>query len=111
MQGVVQRIEVAPPVKEYIARLLAATRDDDEIALGVSPRGGSLLRDPRRRQGGGDAGPITPYRAAAHLIAPHDRGGGQGGAGAGAGAAVGGPSAAVRRLPCVQGVGETSSNV
>ena len=44
MQGVVQRIEVARPVKEYIARLLTATRDLDEIALGVSPRGGVLLQ-------------------------------------------------------------------
>ena len=44
MQGMVQQIEVARPVKEYIARLLAATRDDGETALGVSPRGGVLLQ-------------------------------------------------------------------
>ena len=31
-------------MKEYIARLLAATRDDGETALGVSPRGGVLLQ-------------------------------------------------------------------
>ena len=44
MQGMVQQIEVARPVKEYIARLLAATRDDGETALGVSPRGGVQLQ-------------------------------------------------------------------
>ena len=44
MQGMVQQVEVTRPVKEYIARLLAATRDDGEAALGVSPRGGVLLQ-------------------------------------------------------------------
>ena len=44
MQGTVRQVEVARPVKEYIARLLTATRNDDEIALGVSPRGGVLLQ-------------------------------------------------------------------
>ena len=44
MQGMVQQVEVTRPVKEYIARLLAATRDDGETALGVSPRGGVLLQ-------------------------------------------------------------------
>ena len=45
MQGVVQRVRVALPVKQYIVNLVAATRDHPAAAVGVSPRGAvSLLR-------------------------------------------------------------------
>ncbi len=44
MQTMVQQVEVARPVKEYIARILAATREYPETALGVSPRGGVQLQ-------------------------------------------------------------------
>ena len=40
MQNQVRQATVARPVKEYIARILAATRQHPDIALGVSPRGG-----------------------------------------------------------------------
>ena len=56
MQGMVQQVEVARPVKEYIARLLTATRDDDEMALGVSPRRGVLLQQAAQAPG-------PPWRA------------------------------------------------
>jgi MoxR-like ATPase len=35
---------VARPLKEYIVRLLTATRDHPDILLGVSPRGGVALQ-------------------------------------------------------------------
>ena len=37
MQDLVQQVQVARPVKEYVARILTATREQPEIALGVSP--------------------------------------------------------------------------
>ena len=37
-------MEVARPVKEFIARILAASREHPETALGVSPRGGVQLQ-------------------------------------------------------------------
>ena len=44
MQEMVQQVEVARPVKEFIARILAASREHPETALGVSPRGGVQLQ-------------------------------------------------------------------
>ena len=44
MQRVVQQVEAARPVKEYIARIVAATRHHPEAALGVSPRGAVQLQ-------------------------------------------------------------------
>ena len=44
MQDQVRQVKVAQPVKEYIARILAATRQYPEVALGVSPRGGVQLQ-------------------------------------------------------------------
>ena len=44
MQDQVRSIEVARPVKEYIARIVAETRSSPEIAVGVSPRGAVLLQ-------------------------------------------------------------------
>ena len=44
MQDQVQQVAVARPVKEYIARIVAATRQYPEIVLGVSPRGGVQLQ-------------------------------------------------------------------
>ena len=44
MQDQVRSVEVARPVKEYIARIVAETRSSPEIAVGVSPRGAVLLQ-------------------------------------------------------------------
>ena len=41
---VVQQVEAARPVKEYIARIVAATRQHPEVVLGVSPRGAVQLQ-------------------------------------------------------------------
>ena len=44
MQEEVFRVEVARPVKEYIASIAAETRRSAEIAIGVSPRGAVFLQ-------------------------------------------------------------------
>ena len=45
MQNAVQQVQVALPVKQYIVNLVAATREHQALAVGVSPRGAvSLLR-------------------------------------------------------------------
>jgi MoxR-like ATPase len=44
MQEEVFRVEVARPVKEYIASIAAETRKSAEIAIGVSPRGAVFLQ-------------------------------------------------------------------
>lgn len=45
MQGVVQQVQVAEPVKQYLVNLAAATREHPAILVGVSPRAVvSLLR-------------------------------------------------------------------
>jgi MoxR-like ATPase len=44
MQEEVFRVEVARPVKEYIANIAAETRKSAEIAIGVSPRGTVFLQ-------------------------------------------------------------------
>ena len=44
LQDHVQQVEVARPVKEYISRILAATREHPDIVLGASPRGGVQLQ-------------------------------------------------------------------
>ena len=43
MQNTAMGVEVSRPIKEYIANLAAATRDNDEIVVGVSPRGSAAL--------------------------------------------------------------------
>lgn len=44
MQEEVFRVEVARPVKEYIANIAAETRKSAEIVIGVSPRGAVFLQ-------------------------------------------------------------------
>jgi MoxR-like ATPase len=44
LQQLVRTIGVVRPLKEYIVRLLAATRRQPEVLLGVSPRGGVALQ-------------------------------------------------------------------
>ena len=44
MQGIVRGVEVARPVKEYVARVVAATRSHSAVAVGASPRGAVLLQ-------------------------------------------------------------------
>jgi len=44
LQESVLRVEVARPIKEYIVRLIGATRSHPEVILGVSPRGGVAIQ-------------------------------------------------------------------
>ena len=44
MQEQIYRVEVARPVKEYIANIVAETRVSAEIIIGVSPRGSVFLQ-------------------------------------------------------------------
>ncbi len=44
LQESVLRVEVARPLKEYIVRLIGATRNHSEVILGVSPRGGVAIQ-------------------------------------------------------------------
>ena len=44
MQAETREIEVAWPLREYIARIVAATQEHPQLALGVSPRGGVHLQ-------------------------------------------------------------------
>lgn len=44
MQSQVYQVEVARPVKEYIANIVAETRASSNIAIGVSPRGAVALQ-------------------------------------------------------------------
>jgi len=44
LQESVLKVEVARPIKEYIVRLIGATRHHPEVVLGVSPRGGVALQ-------------------------------------------------------------------
>lgn len=44
LQNMVRGIGVARPLKEYIVKLLAATRNHPDVLLGVSPRGGVALQ-------------------------------------------------------------------
>jgi MoxR-like ATPase len=44
LQGLVKEVGVVRPLKEYIVRLLTATRNHPDILLGVSPRGGVALQ-------------------------------------------------------------------
>jgi MoxR-like ATPase len=44
LQEAVLRVDVARPVKEYIVRLVGATRGHPDVILGVSPRGGVAVQ-------------------------------------------------------------------
>lgn len=44
VQALVKQIGVVRPLKEYMVRLLSATRNHPDILLGVSPRGGVALQ-------------------------------------------------------------------
>jgi len=44
LQAAALAVAVAPPLKEYIVRLVYATRAHPEVVLGVSPRGGVALQ-------------------------------------------------------------------
>ncbi len=44
LQAAALRVEVARPVKEYIVRLVGATRGHPEVILGVIPRGGVAVQ-------------------------------------------------------------------
>ena len=43
MQETTLAVEVAPPVKQYIVNLAAASRNHSDISIGVSPRGSAAL--------------------------------------------------------------------
>ncbi len=40
MQSAVREVELSRPIREYIAHIMVAARDDDRLELGISPRGG-----------------------------------------------------------------------
>ena len=44
LQDAALKVEVARPVKEYIVRLVGATRGHPDVILGVSPRGGVAIQ-------------------------------------------------------------------
>jgi MoxR-like ATPase len=44
LQALVKNVAVVRPLKEYIIKLLTATRNHPEVLLGVSPRGGVALQ-------------------------------------------------------------------
>ena len=44
LQELVKQVQVARPLKEYMVKLLTATRNHPDILLGVSPRGGVSLQ-------------------------------------------------------------------
>jgi MoxR-like ATPase len=44
LQELVKKVSVVRPLKEYIVRLLTATRNHPDVLLGVSPRGGVALQ-------------------------------------------------------------------
>ncbi len=44
LQALVRQVGVVRPLKEYMVKLLAATREHPDILLGVSPRGGVALQ-------------------------------------------------------------------
>ena len=44
LQAAALRVDVARPVKDYIVRLVMATRDHPDVILGVSPRGGVAVQ-------------------------------------------------------------------
>lgn len=44
LQHLVQTVDVVRPLKEYIVRILTATRNHPEVLLGISPRGGVALQ-------------------------------------------------------------------
>ncbi len=74
MQDQVQQVAVARPVKEYIARIVAATRQHAEIVLGVSPRGGVQLQRAAQAWAALDGRPfVTPddVKAVAKAVLAH----------------------------------------
>ena len=44
LQDHIYQVEVAQPVREYIARIVAESRGSPELAIGISPRGAVLLQ-------------------------------------------------------------------
>ena len=44
MRGLVRQVHVSPPVREYVANLVSATRGHAAVAVGVSPRGAVALQ-------------------------------------------------------------------
>lgn len=42
-QEVVARVQASQPLREYLVRVLARTREDDRVELGASPRAGLML--------------------------------------------------------------------
>ena len=48
LQDLVPNIKVDPAIIDYILDLVEATRHDEQLHLGISPRGGlALVRSPR----------------------------------------------------------------
>lgn len=74
MQAQIYQIEVARPVKEYIANIVAETRASDGLAMGVSPRGAVFLqRAAQARAAMEDRNFATPddVKAVSHAVLRH----------------------------------------
>ena len=56
LRAVVEEVHVGADIEKYIAMLVHATRQDRRVAVGSSPRGGSLSSSCR--------GPMPRWRAA-----------------------------------------------
>ena len=74
MQDQIYQVEVSRPVKEFIASIVAETRANGELAIGVSPRGAVLLQ--RVAQGwaameGRDFATPDDVKAVAHVALEH----------------------------------------
>jgi len=72
-QAEVRRVHVEPNILDYIARLMEATRDDDRITVGASPRGSIALMRASQAQslfkGHGYVAPDTVKEVAAFVLA------------------------------------------
>jgi len=74
MQTQVYQVEVARPVKEYIASIVAETRVSDSLAMGVSPRGAVFMqRAAQARAAMEDRSFVTPddVKAVSHAVLRH----------------------------------------
>ena len=74
MVRAVEQVQVGETVRSYIVALVQATRDDDALALGASPRASlALLRSSRALAAIRDRDYVTPddVQEMAHVVLPH----------------------------------------
>ena len=74
MQDEVHEVDVSRPVKEFIANIVAETRNSADIAVGVSPRGAVLLQrvaQGRAAMEGRTFATPDDVKAVAHMVLGH----------------------------------------